>query len=643
MKNYWNLKLGRSVLFVIVGLLTGATVYGQLEENHMYKENYYLFPIKPGVRNTLAGTMGELRSSHFHSGIDIRTESRIGLPVHASANGFISRVSVSTSGYGNALYIQHPNGHTTVYAHLDHFNGAIAQYVREEQYKRKTFELNLYFRSGQFEVKRGDVVAFGGNSGSSGGPHLHFDLRDKNQKPLNPLKYGFYEIWDRTPPEAHKIALKTLDKEARINGQFGRFEFKVRRVGNDYVIDQPIEVSGTIGTELYAYDKLDNSRFRCGINLITMEVDDKEIFKSEISTFSFAEQRNILKHMNYPDLYETGERFHKLYVDDGNELNFYSTDNNKGRIKINGDGEHTVKVVMTDSYNNVSNLKFKLKAGNNVPAKSTAYGHTSGSEINLIDNTLVIKAPVTNTGKTIIYTPEMHELQPAYVLGDNQAVYLWNMKEGLPHSVDINGTNELLHYKEMVKPGASYRYYSDKMDIYFPKDALFDTLYLQSVYNYIETDKSEEFKVGDEQVPLKKYISVTLKPQLPYQKPEKYSVYAIDGKGNSYYKGGKWEYGRVTFWTRNFGKFAILEDTIPPRITPVQVNRDELKFKISDERSGIDGFKCYVNNEWVLMNYDYKTHLIWSEKLDNTLPFTGEVKLIVTDNQGNEQVYTSSL
>ncbi|UII31581.1 M23 family metallopeptidase [Fulvivirga ulvae] len=637
------MKLGRSILLVTVGLFSGTFVHGQLEENHMYKESYYLFPIKPGVRNTLAGTMGELRSSHFHSGIDIRTESRIGLPVHASATGFISRVSVSTSGYGNALYIQHPNGHTTVYAHLDHFNGAVAQYVREEQYKRKTFELNLYFRKGQFEVNKGDIIAFGGNSGSSGGPHLHFDLRDKNQKPLNPLKYGFSEIWDRTPPEAHKVALKTLDKNARVNGQFGRFEFKVRRIGNDYVIDQPIEVSGTIGAELYAYDKLDNSRFRCGINLISMEVDDKELFRSEISTFSFAEQRNILKHMNYPDLYETGERFHKLYIDDGNELKFYSTDTNKGRLTINGDGEHTVKVIMTDSYNNVSNLKFKLKRGNSGQEKTTVYGHTSGSAIDLVDNTLVIKAPLNNTSHTVIYTPEMRELQPSYIIGGNQAVYLWDMKEGLPHSVDINGTNELLHYKEMVKPGASYRYYSDKMDIYFPKDALFDTLYLQSAYNFIETDKSEEFSVGDVQVPLKKYISITLKPQISYQKPDKYSVYAIDSKGNAYYKGGEWEYGRVTFWTRNFGKFAILEDTIPPRITPVNVNSKELKFKISDERSGIDSFKCYVNNEWVLMNYDYKTHLIWSEKLDITQPFSGEVKLIVTDNQGNEQLYITRL
>ncbi|MBL6450027.1 M23 family metallopeptidase [Fulvivirga sp. 29W222] len=637
------MKLGRNVLLVIVALLSGTVAKGQLEENHIYRENYYLFPIKPGVRNTLAGTMGELRSSHFHSGIDIRTESRIGLAVYAAANGFISRVAVSTSGYGNALYIQHPNGHTTVYAHLDHFTGAVAEYVKEEQYKRKTFELNLYFRKGQFKVSKGDIIAYGGNSGSSGGPHLHFDVRDKNQKPLNPLKYGFDEIWDRTPPVAHKLALKTLDKDARVNGQFGRFEFKVRRTGNNYVIDQPIEISGAVGAELYAYDKLDNSRFRCGINLITMSIDDKEIFKSDISTFSFAETRNILKHMNYPDLYETGERFHKLYVDDGNRLKFYSTDDRKGRISINGNDEHVVKVVMTDSYNNVSNLKFKLKAGNSNLAKSTAYGHSSGSEIELTDNTLVIKAPLNNNSSIVVYTPEMHELQPAYVISDNQAVYLWNMKDGLPHSIDINGTNELLHYKEMVKPDVSYRYYSDKMDIYFPKDALFDTLYLQSLYSYIESDKSEEFLVGDQHIPLRKYISITLKPQISFTEPEKYSVYAINNKGHAFYKGGKWEYGRVTFWTRNFGKFAILEDSTPPRITPIMVTPDELKFKISDERSGIDSFKCYVNNEWVLMNYDYKTHLIWSEKLDISQPFSGEVKLIVTDNQGNEKIYTSKL
>ena len=642
MRNYWNLKLSRRLL-IFVGVFGSFASFGQLEENHIYKENYYLFPIKPGIRNTLAGTMGELRSSHFHTGLDIRTEGKIGLPVHASAPGYITRIAVSTSGYGNAIYILHPNGHTTVYAHLDRFHGALAQYVREEQYRRKTFELNLYFRKDQFKVDRGDTIAFGGNSGSSGGPHLHFDLRDENQNPLNPLKYGFSEVLDNTPPVARKIAIKTMDKDARVNGQFGRHEFELKRIGNNYVIDQPIEVKGKVGIELYGYDILDNARFRCGITTITMTAADQEVFKQEINTFSFSEQRNILKHMSYPELHDTGERYHKLYVDDGNELRFYTTNNNRGKLHFESNDLTPVKITMTDSYNNVSYVDFKLKSASEPVKKVIAYGTSNDTYVDLIDNTLVIKAPADADNVPAVYTPERQEVQPTYVVNNQTAVFLWDMRNGLPHSVDLNGENRLLNYKEMVAPQHSFKYYNDKMDIYFPEGALFDTLYLQASYDYIDSDKTEQFIIGDVQVPLKKYISVTLKPQQAYKDPERYSVYALDTRGNAHYKGGKWEYGRITFWTRDFGKFTILEDTIPPKILPVRVDKNELRFKISDERSGIDEIKCYVDDEWVLMNYDYKTQLIWSEKLDFKEPFSGEVKLTVTDNQGNKNVYSSQL
>ena len=158
MRNYWKYVLSSTLL--VATLLTHLPVWAQLQASAMdAKKGYYLFPIKPGERNSLAGTMGELRSTHFHSGIDIRTEGRTGLPVHAAADGYISRVVVSTSGYGNTLYILHPNGETTVYAHLDKFEDPIASYVREEQYRRKSFSLDLTPYKGQFAVKKGDKIA----------------------------------------------------------------------------------------------------------------------------------------------------------------------------------------------------------------------------------------------------------------------------------------------------------------------------------------------------------------------------------------------------------------------------------------------------------------------------------------------------
>src|SRR5687768_17785594 len=211
MKNCWSSMFGRIVAIIAAVCPFFSSAQFSKPEIKFAGEETYLYPIRPGLPGSLAGTMGELRTTHFHSGIDIRTDNIIGLPVLASKSGYISRVTVSPSGYGNVLYITHPNGHTTLYAHLDKFSGALAKFVLEEQYKRKTANVDLFFQPNEFKVTRGDTVALSGNSGSSGGPHLHFDIRDANNYALNPLQVEeFSEIVDNLPPTIEKIALKTL-------------------------------------------------------------------------------------------------------------------------------------------------------------------------------------------------------------------------------------------------------------------------------------------------------------------------------------------------------------------------------------------------------------------------------------------------
>jgi len=638
MKNYLTLPLNKLLPLFFAVFALNSVAFGQLEEPGNFEEPYYMFPIKPGVRNTLAGTMGELRSSHFHTGLDIRTEGRIGIPVQVSASGYISRVAVSSYGYGNALYVTHPNGHITVYAHLDKFNGAIADYVKKEQYRRKTSSLNLYFHKGRFEVSKGDIIAYSGNSGSSGGPHLHYDIRDQYNNVLNPLKYGFTEILDHTPPVAQKLAIKTLDKYSRVNGQFGRAEFNLRRIGNNYVLDKPIDAYGQIGLELYAYDKLDNSRFRCGITEIEVSIDDETVFKQEIDKLYFSQQRNILVHMDYPELRETGLRYHKLYVDDGNELGFYSAKNN-GKLKLATGCQKDVRIKMTDSYNNVSYVDFKV----NCSAPDHA---VNGYDINqntprLIKNTLVITEPVKESGNELnLYLPQRKSLAPAYVINNQKAVYLWDMKNGLPHAVEQNDEEVVLNYKHMVPPNRAFDFYSQHIDVDFSSQALFDTLYMQSNYKYDSINQREVFEVGSDLIPLRKNIGVTLKPQNRYG--EKYAVYAMDSYGNLYYEGGKWSDNKVTFYTRNFGQYTIAADTIPPKIIPFKTNSYDLMFTIWDELSGIDNFECTVNGNWVLMHYDHKRNLIWSEKLNNE-KFKGEVKLKLTDNADNTSEFIVNL
>ncbi|QSE96759.1 M23 family metallopeptidase [Fulvivirga lutea] len=629
MRNCWKLILSSALLF---GQYFNC--FAQLEAADYRSEAYYMFPIKPGTQNTLAGTMGELRSTHFHTGIDIRTEGRTGLPVHAAAMGYISRVAVSTSGYGNALYVTHPNGHTTVYAHLEKFEGPIAEYVLKEQYRLKTFELDQSLYQGKFIVQKGDTIAWSGNSGSSGGPHLHFDIRDEKQQPLNPLSYGFDEVLDRTPPIAEKIIARTLNEKSRVGGVFGQEEYRLRRIGNNYKLDRPIQAIGEIGLMLDAHDKLDYSRFRCGINTMIMEVNGTSTYEYRIKKFSFGEQKNIYKHMSYEDLYKSGERWHKLYVDDGNELRFYSSNKNNGKLYVKEGDQLTVKITMIDTYGNRSHVDLSIEGKLSKPLSNQ---WVSGINTDIQENIMIISSPKSfDDNLSLNGVP----LLPSYITASSK-VYLYDLRKDLPKLMDVGGEFIPLSFKETIAPNKSYTYYSDEVDVYFQREALFDTLYFESNYISDSIAKNEVWTVGRTTVPLRKSIKVELKTDKDYDRNFS-AAYFLDGK-TPYYEGGNWEKNQISFWTRKFGDFTILTDSIAPYIRQVRVNSNDLMFKISDNLSGIKDFNCYVNDEWVLMHYDYKRALIWSEKLNKNKPFNGIVKLIVRDNMNNETILETKI
>src|SRR5690606_36693228 len=227
-KNFLNLTLNKLFLAFLFFFWLSNPSYSQIEKG------YYLFPIKPGERNYLAGNMSEIRPNHFHTGLDIKTDGRQGLPVHAAADGFVQRMKISSFGYGNILYLRHNNGQITVYAHLREFAPALAKYIREEMYQAQKNELELYLDETTFPVKKGDVIAYSGNTGSSGGPHLHYEIRDSLDRAIDPLKFEFKEIVDNTPPTITKIAVSPLNIGSRINGKFEREEFSVHYDGGEF-------------------------------------------------------------------------------------------------------------------------------------------------------------------------------------------------------------------------------------------------------------------------------------------------------------------------------------------------------------------------------------------------------------------------
>ena len=308
----------------------------------------YLFPINPGQPNYLAGTMGELRDTHFHGGLDIRTNNQIGVPVRATQDGYISRANISAFGYGYSILIQHPDGNVSLYGHLDKYKGKLAKFMQREQYRRKSFELDMYFKPGEFPISKGDTIAFSGNTGASSGPHLHFEIRNGNYV-LNPLKFGFTEIKDNIPPNAQKIALRTLDVNSRINDRFGRLEFSlVRKSATEYTFPVPILAHGRIGVELLADDRMNDSPGRCGINYIHMYVDSQLVFSQVIEKVDMDESRGIQALMDFQTLELKGKRYNKLYIAQGNRLELYETEN-QGIISVN-DSSRSVLIVLRDEF-----------------------------------------------------------------------------------------------------------------------------------------------------------------------------------------------------------------------------------------------------------------------------------------------------
>ncbi|MGF1924104.1 MAG: M23 family metallopeptidase [Bacteroidia bacterium] len=315
------------------------------------------------VPPALAGSFGELRSNHFHSGIDFRTNQRIGYPVYAVADGYISRLRVQNSGFGLAIYINHPNGYTSVYGHLSRFNPRIGQAIKGIQYKAKSYEIDEFPNADFLKVRKGDVIAYSGNTGSSGGPHLHFELRDtKTEATINPQLLGI-QIPDNIPPVISSMYVY------RLNGlPFDEFTpkqyFQVIGSNGKYTLNKvsTIHLNGEVGFGIAATDKHSGMSGVNGVYSIELEVDGSVIFTSAVERFSFENSRAINAHIDYPALLSFKRSVQKSFVDPGNPLQIYSNLVNSGRVTFSDGKLHRINYTLTDAKGNRSTLSFNVQA-----------------------------------------------------------------------------------------------------------------------------------------------------------------------------------------------------------------------------------------------------------------------------------------
>ena len=415
--------------YIFVYILLSSVLFASAQH---HPKDYFQAPLD--IPLILSGTFGELRSNHFHAGIDIKTQGASGHKVYAVAEGYVSRIKISPWGYGKALYITHPNGYTSVYAHLSKYHGPIEEYVKTAQYNKESFAIELFPKKEEFVVKKGDLVAFTGNSGSSAAPHLHFELRtSKNEFPQNGLHFGF-DIADDISPIIREIKVQPRGEKSQVSQQeFGKF-FKPTKKGNIYKVEKPILVHGKVSVGIYTHDLLNGANNKNGVYSVDLNIDGKQIYFHKMDEFGFHETRYINSHIDYAETRISKKRIHSCYLEINNPLSIYENIKNKGVINV--DSTHQGIFTIKDVYGNTSELHFILEATDYLPpTKPQTYApiaaifhyqeanifNNEGIEIlipkNALYDTLEFQYSVSPDTPSICYAPIHH------VHNENTAVH----------------------------------------------------------------------------------------------------------------------------------------------------------------------------------------------------------------------------
>ncbi|TGD56753.1 M23 family metallopeptidase [Flavobacterium humi] len=334
--------------FLVAALLCIHSVLAQ----DKYPKDYFRSPMD--IPLSLAGSFGELRPNHFHSGLDFRTEKREGIPIYASADGFVSRIKIATGGYGKSIYIDHPNGFTTVYAHLQSYSPSLQKMMNEQQYARKSFEIELYPKPDEFPIKKGELIAYSGNTGSSGGPHLHFEFRDtKTEKIINPLFFGFdAKIKDTKAPQVTGLLAYPIGDSSQVNNSSRPVFISLSLQSDGSYLAEQVAACGKLAFGINAYDTSDFNYGKNGIFEIDTFLNGLPYFGFEFETFSFDETKYVNTFIDYPRYQAQKQRYQKLFVGAHYANSIMKETKNDGIISVFSNFSLTYKIVVRDFNGN---------------------------------------------------------------------------------------------------------------------------------------------------------------------------------------------------------------------------------------------------------------------------------------------------
>ncbi len=344
---------------IISGILICiAPLSAQSQAESSYPQNYFRNPLHIPI--SLAGNFGECRPNHFHTGLDIKTQGRENLPVHAAADGYVYRVSVSHSGYGNCIYMRHPNGYVTVYAHLNDFYPELMQYVIIRQYEKESWNVDLSIPEGMFERKQGELIAYSGNTGGSTAPHLHFEIRDaKTEHVLNAGLFGL-PVTDDLPPVPVSIALYNQKSIYRQKPQL----FTLKKQGQFYTVTPDVLKwsSPLMRLAVLADDRMPGSANKLGVYAMNLYLDEALQAGWQLRDLDFSQNRYVNAFADYRLKEQTGHWYELLFRLPGNQLNAFTfLNNDQGALDLSDTAIHTVRIQLMDVLGNTTQIRFKIQ------------------------------------------------------------------------------------------------------------------------------------------------------------------------------------------------------------------------------------------------------------------------------------------
>jgi hypothetical protein len=539
-----------------------------------YPTNYFRSPLDISLH--LSGTFGELRNNHFHAGVDIKTKRKTGFPVYATADGYVSRIKVAIWGYGKAIYISHPNGYTSVYAHLSKFGDGIQEYVKNIQYQKESYETgNIYPLENEIMIKKGQVIAYTGRTGGFVAPHLHYEIRDtKTEHIINPLLFGL-KIQDSIAPRINKLIAYPIGEGSRINRSVKKQTLAIKKDSLNNYRTNRINASGSIGFGINVYDLLGKELNKNGVYSIEMKVNGKRHYYHDVETFSFAESKYINLLIDYPYFATYKNRIQKTFREKETKLSIYEDLVEDGFVDVKEGFNYKVEIIAKDFKGNRSSVKIPI-----IGVKSESI---------------------------------------------------------LPQERDTTNYKILKNKFQKFTEGG--------VTVAFPKKTFYKDIFIDfSVNGKLAT-------IHKPTIPLNKSFTITFDSTM-YSKSEVNNIYIanINNKKYPYYQNTRKREDKLFTTTKTLGKYTLLIDNELPKIYNLNFKNNNwvsklnyLTIKISDTQSGIKSYEAFIDDEWILMEYDVKNKKLSYNFSDKKLVGSKHIfKLVVSDNVGNTNTYNAT-